>query len=479
MAGGRSIWVSDTAFNVFYPCDHLVFDGMTVTVDGRVVTISGGGGGTSNHASLSNLSWIVSGHTGTANRLAGFDGSGNAGLVTLTSPLSLSGGALSVDLSAYLTTAAAAATYLSIIDAATYFLTIADAALDYQPLDADLTALAGLGNGLPYRSGGSWGAYGLGDLAINAGAVEVTQARGLRESGGTTLAMATVADGELLRRVGTTVVGAALGAVVQAYSAILSAIAALSSTGLIARTGSGTVAARSLTEGAGITIVNGDGVSGNPTISFSGGTGQDDDPTASYTISITPSNATLFSRDSGITVRSASNGDTSQYRATALTGAIADFYTSVGVAQTGWNYTGYISFKVRLITGSNISATARYKMGWTNGGFTRTDSEAAGRPTAMFRYITGLGQTNWMCYNLNATSSEQTDSGIAVATSTVYLLEIRLTATSTVFLINGATVATHTTYLPPTTASMQIQCGNYATTRSLSIIGARMNIQWT
>ena len=84
-----------------------------------------------------------------------------------------------------------------------------------------------------------------------------------------------------------------------------------------------------------------------------------------------------------------------------------------------------------------------------------------------------------MCYNLNATSSEQTDSGIAVATSTVYLLEIRLTATSTVFLINGATVATHTTYLPPTTASMQIQCGNYATTRSLSIIGARMNIQWT
>lgn len=178
MAGGRSIWVSDTAFNVFHSCDHLVFDGMTVTVDGRVVTISGGGGGTSNHASLSNLSWIVSGHTGTGNRLAGFDGSGNAGLITLTSPLSLSGGALSVDLSAYLTTAAAAATYLSISDAAATYLTIAGAAAGYQPLDADLTALAGLGNGLPYRSGGSWAAYGLGDLAINAGSIEVATVGG-------------------------------------------------------------------------------------------------------------------------------------------------------------------------------------------------------------------------------------------------------------------------------------------------------------
>lgn len=47
----------------------------------------------------------------------------------------------------------------------------------------------------------------------------------------------------------------------------LTALAALASTGLIARTGSGTVSARTLTAGTGISISNGDGVSGNPTIS--------------------------------------------------------------------------------------------------------------------------------------------------------------------------------------------------------------------
>lgn len=47
----------------------------------------------------------------------------------------------------------------------------------------------------------------------------------------------------------------------------LTALAALAATGLIARTGSGTVSARTLTAGTGISISNGDGVSGNPTIS--------------------------------------------------------------------------------------------------------------------------------------------------------------------------------------------------------------------
>jgi hypothetical protein len=152
----------------------------TITITGATLTdngggdvdlaISGGGGG----GGL----WTSSGYTGTADRIAGFNGAGAAGLVTLTSPLSLSGGALSVDLSAYLTTAAAAATYLTITNAAATYLTIAGAAAGYQPLDADLTALAGLGNGLPYRSGGSWGAYGLGDLAINAGNIEVATVGG-------------------------------------------------------------------------------------------------------------------------------------------------------------------------------------------------------------------------------------------------------------------------------------------------------------
>ena len=318
-----------------------------------------------------------------------------------------------------------------------------------------------------------------GDLGGTYPSPTVTQARGLRETAGpTTLTMGAVADGELLRRSGTTLVGAAIGVVVQAHNALLAAIAGLSSNGFIARTGSGSAVTRTITGGSGVTVTNGSGVSGNPTISFSGGTGQDDDPTTAYTISVTPSNASLFSRDSGVTARSTANGDTSQYRATQLTGSIADFYSTVGVAQTGWNYTGYISFKVKLITGSSIAATSRYKMGWTNGGLSSLDAETAGRPTMIFRYLTGLSHTNWMCYTQNAAGSEETDSLVAVAINTVYMLEVRLTSTSITYLINGTTVATHTTRIPPTTASMQIQCGNYATGRSLYIIGARVTLQW-
>lgn len=51
------------------------------------------------------------------------------------------------------------------------------------------------------------------------------------------------------------------------YDTDLDALAGLASTGLLARTGSGTAAARTLTAGSGqVTVTNGNGVSGNPTV---------------------------------------------------------------------------------------------------------------------------------------------------------------------------------------------------------------------
>lgn len=50
----------------------------------------------------------------------------------------------------------------------------------------------------------------------------------------------------------------------------LTAIAALATTGLIARTGSGTASTRSVAAGANISVSDGDGVAGNPTVSLSG-----------------------------------------------------------------------------------------------------------------------------------------------------------------------------------------------------------------
>lgn len=52
----------------------------------------------------------------------------------------------------------------------------------------------------------------------------------------------------------------------QAADADLTAIAGLSDTGLIARTGAGTAAARTITAGDGMTVTSGDGVAGNPTL---------------------------------------------------------------------------------------------------------------------------------------------------------------------------------------------------------------------
>lgn len=52
----------------------------------------------------------------------------------------------------------------------------------------------------------------------------------------------------------------------QPYDADLAAVAGLSASGMIARTGAGMASARTVTAGVGLAVTNGDGVSGNPTI---------------------------------------------------------------------------------------------------------------------------------------------------------------------------------------------------------------------
>jgi hypothetical protein len=81
--------------------------------------------------------------------------------------------------------------------------------------------------------------------------------------------MDAVADGEVIRRSGTSIIGAAIGSVLQAYNAVLTAIAALGASGLIVRLTSSTVAVRMIIGGSGIIVTNGDGTGGNPTISAS------------------------------------------------------------------------------------------------------------------------------------------------------------------------------------------------------------------
>jgi hypothetical protein len=62
-------------------------------------------------------------------------------------------------------------------------------------------------------------------------------------------------------------IGVVIGTNVQAWDTDLDCLAAISTTGIVARTGAGTCAVRTVTApAAGITVTNGDGVAGNPTL---------------------------------------------------------------------------------------------------------------------------------------------------------------------------------------------------------------------
>lgn len=124
------------------------------------------------------------------------------------------------------------------VDLDTVFTTfsayITDLYTNKQPLDADLTTIAGLTattNNIIQSVGSAWASR------------TPTQVK--------------------------TALGLTVGSDVQAYDPDLGAIAALSGTGLIAHTGAGAALERTITGTANkITVTNGDGVSGNPTLTI-------------------------------------------------------------------------------------------------------------------------------------------------------------------------------------------------------------------
>jgi hypothetical protein len=158
----------------------------------------------------------------------------------------------------------------------TQYLLSSTAATTYQPLDGDLTAVASLtGTGIVARTA----ANTMATRTLTAG-TGVSVANGDGVSGNPTISLPNVVTAGTYQAVTVDAQGrvtagtnpttlAGYGIVdAQPLDSDLTAIAALGSTGLIARTAAGTVATRTVTASTGITVTDGSGVAGNPTVAI-------------------------------------------------------------------------------------------------------------------------------------------------------------------------------------------------------------------
>jgi hypothetical protein len=234
--------------------------------------------------------------------------------------------------------------------------------------------------------------------------------------------------------------GASGGA--QAWAAILDAIAALSSTGFIARTGAGTVAARTLTAGTGVTITNGDGVSSNPTISMTGGSNTDRDATYAYTVDWYVQKSSILA-DNGTLTQTGTTAmvfDSLRHKPALRSTAGAIYTTNLDTMIWGGDFTA----SAVILTNPTALTGNVYKFGLTTSNtMTTALADAIQQFSIVYRQASG---GNWRIITRNATTTTDTDSGVTVVAGTWYRFEIVGAAggTSVDVTIKSGTISTWT-----------------------------------
>lgn len=148
--------------------------------------------------------------------------------------------------------------------------------------------------------------------------------------------------------------GLAIGTNVQAYDAELTSIAAIATNGIIARTGAGTAAARTVTAGTGISVSNGDGAAGNPTITNSGVTSA----VAGTGISVSAGTGAVTITNSGVTSAVAGTGISVSGGTGAVT--ITNTGPTLGTAQT-WTASQRGTVTTDNDLSFNMAATNNFK----------------------------------------------------------------------------------------------------------------------